>query len=343
MTETRTESRRFSALAPCRRRGRHARLRARPHQERTEAGKANGAWLKPRLPGDCLILVSPAKRAQQTAAALDLPYTTEQAIGVHANIGDIVAAVSAPRHKGAVLVVGHQPTLGRLAARLLAGDEADWTIKKGALWWFSNRAGEFILRAVDQSRNCSRSPDAAPLKPPWPRHRAAASFPGAVRSISTRPLHRRAPPRSRDVAPAGRPAAAGESRSRSARTRAAADRHRCGCGKTGSPGAGRTPGPSRRGSGSVLQLGQLAAVGERQPRQLRLLHARKPGHVGVGNDIGRVFVVAVVGDGNADLVQVGGPGEHLFRMRVGLPRPADARYSLCASSATRCTCAVSTW
>ncbi|MHB8665949.1 MAG: SixA phosphatase family protein [Burkholderiales bacterium] len=105
-------------------------------------------WLRPRLPADCLILVSPARRAQQTAAALDLPYTTEEALGVHARIADIIAAASAPRHKDAVLVVGHQPTLGRLAARLLAGEEADWTIKKGALWWFSNRAGELILRAV---------------------------------------------------------------------------------------------------------------------------------------------------------------------------------------------------
>lgn len=105
-------------------------------------------WLKPRLPADCLILASPAKRAQQTAAALDLPYTTERRIGVQANIADIVAATNWPRRKGAVLVVGHQPTLGRLAASLLAGEQADWTIKKGALWWFSNRAGEVILRAV---------------------------------------------------------------------------------------------------------------------------------------------------------------------------------------------------
>ena len=105
-------------------------------------------WLKPRLPADCLILASPAKRAQQTAAALDLPYTTERRIGVHANIADIIAATGWPRRKGAVLVVGHQPTLGQVAAQLLAGEPADWTIKKGALWWFSNRAGEVILRAV---------------------------------------------------------------------------------------------------------------------------------------------------------------------------------------------------
>ena len=67
---------------------------------------------------------------------------------MQANIADIIAASNWPRRKGAVLVVGHQPTLGRLAARLLAGEQADWTIKKGALWWFSDRAGDIFLRAV---------------------------------------------------------------------------------------------------------------------------------------------------------------------------------------------------
>lgn len=105
-------------------------------------------WLKPRLPADCSILVSPAKRAQQTAAALDLPYTTEKRIGTHANFTDIIAASDWPRRKSAVLVVGHQPTLGQVAAQLLAGEPADWAIRKGALWWFSDRAGELILRAV---------------------------------------------------------------------------------------------------------------------------------------------------------------------------------------------------
>ena len=105
-------------------------------------------WLRPRLPGDCLILVSPAKRAQQTAAALDLPFTTEERIGTRANAADILAAADWPRRTGTVLVVGHQPTLGRVAARLLAGEPGDWTIKKGALWWFSSRDGELILRAA---------------------------------------------------------------------------------------------------------------------------------------------------------------------------------------------------
>ena len=110
--------------------------------------KQVAAWLRPRLPRDCLILASPAQRAQQTAAALDLPFTTDKRIGVHADVTDIIAAANWPEHKGAVVVVGHQPTLGQLAALLLMGEPAGWTIKKGALWWFSSRDGETILRAV---------------------------------------------------------------------------------------------------------------------------------------------------------------------------------------------------
>jgi phosphohistidine phosphatase len=105
-------------------------------------------WLKPRLPDGCLILASPAKRAQQTAAALELPYSTDPRIGVHASVADIMAAAGWPQRKGAVLVVGHQPTLGQVAASVLAGAPEDWAIKKGALWWFSNCAGETILRAA---------------------------------------------------------------------------------------------------------------------------------------------------------------------------------------------------
>ena len=110
--------------------------------------KQVAAWLKPRLPGNYVILVSPAKRAQQTAAALDLPYTTEKRIGVHANVADIVSAAGWPERRGMVVVVGHQPTLGEVAAQLLTGEPAGWNIKKGALWWFSDRGGDTILRAV---------------------------------------------------------------------------------------------------------------------------------------------------------------------------------------------------
>lgn len=109
-------------------------------------------WLTPRLPARLRILVSPAERAQQTAHALAMPFELEPAIGVGADAVELLAAAGWPEQSGAVLLVGHQPSLGRLAALLLSGEEADWTVKKGAVWWFSNRTrqGETqtILRAV---------------------------------------------------------------------------------------------------------------------------------------------------------------------------------------------------
>jgi len=109
-------------------------------------------WLKERLPKKLRILVSPAERTQMTAHALGLPFELERKIGVGADAADLLAAAEWPDHGGAVLVVGHQPTLGRVAALLLGGAEDDWTVKKGAVWWFSNRTREgetqTVLRGV---------------------------------------------------------------------------------------------------------------------------------------------------------------------------------------------------
>ncbi len=109
-------------------------------------------WLQERMPKKVRILVSPAQRTQMTAHALGLPFEVEPKIGIGADVADLLGAAAWPDHGGAVLVVGHQPTLGRVAALLLGGEEADWTIKKGGLWWFSNRTREgesqTVLRAA---------------------------------------------------------------------------------------------------------------------------------------------------------------------------------------------------
>lgn len=124
------------------------RLTARGEKQ----AKQMAAWLRKRLPHRHRILVSPSERTQQTAHALELPYEVEAKIGVGASATDHLAAAQWPSDAGAVLLIGHQPTLGQTAALLLSGEEADWTIKKGAVWWFSYRVREAeaqtLLRAV---------------------------------------------------------------------------------------------------------------------------------------------------------------------------------------------------
>lgn len=113
--------------------------------------KQMAVWLKPRLPKNTRILVSPATRCQQTAQAVELDFETSRLLNTDASVADLIAATEWPTGSGAVLVVGHQPTLGRVAALLLSGEEAEWSVKKGAIWWFTNRVrnGETqtVLRA----------------------------------------------------------------------------------------------------------------------------------------------------------------------------------------------------
>ena len=106
------------------------------------------AWLKPRLPKRCEILVSPATRTQETAETLGLRFATASEVGTGAVAADVLAAAGWPARAKAVLVVGHQPTLGRVAAALLSGQEADWHFAKGSVWWLRHVDGETRLFAV---------------------------------------------------------------------------------------------------------------------------------------------------------------------------------------------------
>jgi len=92
--------------------------------------------------------VSPAVRAQQTALALGVPFVTSPAVGTEAAAAAVIAAVDWPARSRATLIVGHQPTLGRVAATLLSDTQADWDIGKGALWWLRHSGGETRLFAA---------------------------------------------------------------------------------------------------------------------------------------------------------------------------------------------------
>lgn len=117
-----------------------------------QQAKHMAAFLAPKLPSHTRILVSPAIRAQQTASALGKKFVTEPAIDVGASVSSVLAVAGWPSATGTTLLVGHQPWLGEVAAFIMSGTPDYWSVKKGAVWWFSQRGSkgdsETVLRLV---------------------------------------------------------------------------------------------------------------------------------------------------------------------------------------------------
>jgi phosphohistidine phosphatase len=101
-----------------------------------------GQWLDSQLPDSCRVLCSPALRK----------FKIHSDLAPGADPSDILKAANWPRSKDAVLVVGHQPTLGQAASLLLTGDDLEWDIRKASAWWFAQRdpgdAASVYLKAV---------------------------------------------------------------------------------------------------------------------------------------------------------------------------------------------------
>ncbi|WP_354681386.1 SixA phosphatase family protein [Cupriavidus plantarum] len=133
--------------------------------------QASAKWLRHHLPSPYRVVCSPAVRARETAAALCSDAEVLPELGLGASVSEVLAAVGWPGpdeavarvhgvdgadrgHRGdrTVVVVGHQPWLGRVASRVLAGREMPWSVRKSGVWWFTARArdteGQVALRAV---------------------------------------------------------------------------------------------------------------------------------------------------------------------------------------------------
>ncbi|CAN5640606.1 phosphohistidine phosphatase SixA [soil metagenome] len=113
-------------------------------------------WLNKRLPSSTRILVSPAQRTQQTALALGLEFETIPALAPGATVDAVLRSAGWPHSPSTVLVVGHQPTLGLVAARLLAERLDSWAMQKGAVWWLRNRQRDGQMQVVLQA---AQTPD----------------------------------------------------------------------------------------------------------------------------------------------------------------------------------------
>ena len=105
------------------------------------------AWLDRHLPEGTRVLVSPAERTQQTVAPLGRKFKLRDELVPETTVDDVLSLLkwnpeTGPQSKGPVLLVGHQPYLGQLIARLLGMNESICSVRKGGVWWLRTRFRE---------------------------------------------------------------------------------------------------------------------------------------------------------------------------------------------------------
>jgi len=113
------------------------------------------AWLKSQVDVGATpwrVIASPAVRTQQTAQALGVVFETLDEIAPDVSAQSVLKAAHWPQGNENVVVVGHQPTLGMVAAQLMNGVDGYVAVKKGAMWWFEMRqkggTPQTVLRAM---------------------------------------------------------------------------------------------------------------------------------------------------------------------------------------------------
>ncbi len=105
-------------------------------------------WLNRHLPAGTRVLASPARRTQQTAAALERRVKTVTALSPDGTVEGLLAAARWPDAREPVLVVGHQPTLGLAASYLLTGNPDPWPLRKGAILWLRRRERDGVAQVL---------------------------------------------------------------------------------------------------------------------------------------------------------------------------------------------------
>ncbi len=117
-------------------------------RELTKQGRkdavAMAKWLHQHLPANTEVLCSPARRCLETAAALQRfnrhqKVTIAEYLGVENTVDKIAKHVLNEDSSRTILIIGHQPNLGLLIARLLKMENEACVVKKGAVWWLRQR------------------------------------------------------------------------------------------------------------------------------------------------------------------------------------------------------------
>ena len=108
-------------------------------------------WLDRHLPESTRVMVSPARRTEQTVHALrnlGRKYKLRPELAPGCTPEQLLAIAQWPESKTNVLVVGHQPVLGQTIAQLLGMVGADFAVRKGAVWWLRHRERDGVGQTV---------------------------------------------------------------------------------------------------------------------------------------------------------------------------------------------------
>ncbi len=101
------------------------------------------AWIKSQLPKPWTVITSPAARARQTAQHLSDYPVADPRLRPDADMAELLSVVSEfPREGGALILVGHQPTLGRAGLYWITGCDQQFSLRKSGLLWAVERSRE---------------------------------------------------------------------------------------------------------------------------------------------------------------------------------------------------------
>lgn len=115
-------------------------------------------WLHRHLPIDTQVLCSPARRCRETAAALQstsvaddghkkpLDINVAEFLSIDSRLEDVAQKLVNDDSSKTILIVGHEPNLGRLISQLLGMRKSACSVKKGAVWWLRQKNVNGVLQ-----------------------------------------------------------------------------------------------------------------------------------------------------------------------------------------------------
>lgn len=96
--------------------------------------KQMAGWLKKYLPRQTYVLVSPSVRTRETIAYWGDDWQEDNRLAPERPLAPLLQLLAQSPFES-VMLVGHQPWIGELAAHGLGMLDGQISIKKGAVWW----------------------------------------------------------------------------------------------------------------------------------------------------------------------------------------------------------------